>query len=199
MTSPRHTDPDHLRRGAYWFVLHRGQPCNVVRRNSGIRYHRWSDEHRAWVEDNSLFLDTDGPDARRSEYAPVSADEALGWLEANRSYSSDVAERIMSLDAELSAAGPAGRPLTSVEDAVETLTSVLRADPRALDRARKEVAAVDHIDGGKGLNPWFIEDRRWIEWGAARIVHDLIDVGDDPAVRLKTERCLRDAVAAVDA
>ncbi|MDE0802561.1 MAG: hypothetical protein OSA99_04480 [Acidimicrobiales bacterium] len=186
MTSPRHTDPDHLQRGAYWFVLHRGQPCNVVWRNSGIRYHRWSDEHRAWVEDNSLFLD-----------------EALGWLEANRSYSSstssEVADRVMTLDAELSAAGPAGRPVMSVEDAVEALTSVLRADPRALDRARKEVVALDHIDGGKGQNPWFIEDRRWLEWGAAKIVHDLIDVGDDPAVRLKTERCLRDAVAAVDA
>lgn len=186
--------------GAYWFLLHQGRPCNVVWRNSGVRYHRWSGEHRAWVEDNSLFLDTDGPDASSLECAPVSAAEALGWLEEHRSYSPSpgVADPVMTLDAEMRLRGPTGRPVTSVEDAVGTLASVLRADAQALDRARKEIAELDHIDGGKGLNPWFIEDRRWIEWGAARIVHDLIDVGDDPAVRLKTERCLRDAVAAVD-
>ena len=199
MSNASHTSAHHPRSsGAYWFVLHRGTPTNVVWRSPAIRYHRWSEEHRAWVEDNNLFLDTDGPDARRSEHAPVPADEALAWLEANRSYSPDVADRAMTLDAELSADAPAERPSVSVDDAVDALASALRSDPRALREARRDVEALNVVDLGKGKNPWFFDDRRYLEWGVAKIIHDLIDLGDDPTLRIDGEAVLREALALVD-
>lgn len=191
--------PGDLDRGAFWFLLHERRPANVVWRNAAIRYHRWSDEHRAWVEDNSLFLDTDGPDARSWEARQVSRAEALEWLTAHTSFTPEVAGRVLSLDAELRADGPAGRPVASVENAVEVLASVLRSDASALRRARLEVAELDRVDGGKGLNPWYVDDRRYLEWGAAKIVHDLIDLGDDPTLKLKGEAVLREALALADA
>lgn len=190
--------PGDLDRGAFWFLLHERRPANVAWRNAAIRYHRWSEKHRAWVEDNSLFLDTDGPDARSWEARPASRAEALEWLASHTSYSPDVADRVLSLDAELRAAGPAGRPVASVESAVEVLASVLRLDASALRRARLEVAELDRVDGGKGLNPWYVDDRRSLEWGAAKIVHDLIDLGDDPTLKLKGEAVLREALALAD-
>ena len=189
--------------GKYWFLLHEGKPCNVVWRDPGIHYHRWSDQHRSWVHDNSLFLEIDGPDARRSQFREVSRNEAIAWLERSTSYEPAVADRAMTVDAEMRAQGPVGRPRASVESASAesasaVLAEVLRSDPKALAFARRHLEELDVVDAGRGKNPWFSGDRQDAEWGVSEFVHRHIDVGDDPAVSLHTERCLREAVVLVD-
>lgn len=182
----------------YWFVLHRGDPVNVVWRDPAIQYHRWSEQHRAWVHDNSLFLDTEGPDARSSEMRPVARDEAIAWLERSTSFEPAVADRVITVDAEMRSAGADGRPVATAESAVSVLAEILRSDGDALRVARRHLEELGRVDAGRGENPWFADDRRGVEWAVARFVHGRIDVGDDPAISLDTERVLGDAVAAVD-
>lgn len=189
---------DSVGQHRYWFVLHQGEPVNVIWRNPGIHYHRWSERHRAWVHDNSLFLDTEGYDARSSEVRQVERDEAMAWLERSTSFEPAVADRVITVDAEMRSEGADGRPAATVESAVSVLAEVLRSDEAALRTARRHLEGLAGVDASRGKNPWFVDDRRGAEWAVADFVHGLIDVGDDPAVSIDSERVVRDAVAAVD-
>ena len=184
----------------FWFLLMDGEPVNVVRCDAAVGYHRWSHRTPAWVQDNGLFLEVEGPDVFRSEARPVERDEALRWLVEHTAFRPEIGERVITLDAELrlhagDAAGGDRRRSIDPQATTPALAELLRTNVAERDQAERLLAELAEVDAGRGQNPWFSDDRQDMEGAVRSYIHRLFDVGDDPNVSLDTERILRDAVA----